>query len=501
MKSSTKLILSLSWQSIAYGIGTIGSQIIIYLMLPVLTHSMSKEEYGAISVIITLYAFLNMLSNAGLPSATFRYHSAAEDEQERRLTLGGAQLLFFAFAALPAAALIAYAKPISLLLLGSEEYARALQFLAGYLITDTMNTVGSIILRVQVRPLTSSLHSIFAIGLQMGLAVLFVAHYEMGTAGYWLGYFAGSVIALGIMTWLVRKTITFYSSRKRMIELMRFGFPLIPATLSMTILRLSDRYIVGYLAGLEQVAVYDVGYKIGSSILLLIIPFRTAWIPFAFSISQKPEAAKTYRDVLTYFMTGCMFLILGVIAFRTELLGFLAPDSYAEAKGVINWVAVSHLFLAAYHILSIGPMTRNKNHILVWAALSAGISNILLNFLLIPRMGIIGAAIATLVGYLLLVVLTYALERGASAFPVDWAQLARLLIASGITAAGIMVAELFSVNGWLQAAIKVSMLAMFPAALFLTGFLTRAQGQELTVIVKRFTSKKKNLEGAANQNK
>ena len=89
--------MSLSWQSVAYGIGTLGSQLLIYFMLPFLTRYMTQEEYGVVSVIVAMHAFLNMLTNAGLPQATFQYFNKNQDEKEQQITISSSQFLFFLY--------------------------------------------------------------------------------------------------------------------------------------------------------------------------------------------------------------------------------------------------------------------------------------------------------------------------------------------------------------------------------------------------------------------
>ena len=155
MNRSLSAIFSLGWQSIAYGIGTIGSRVVVYFLLPILTHHMPQDGYGAISVITTIYTFLNIFTFAGLPAATFRFYNDRQDDTSQKLILGTSQLLFFLFAIIPAIGIIFFPRPISMLLLGSEQYSLALQFMAGFLVVDTMNMYGNVILRIQVRPLLS----------------------------------------------------------------------------------------------------------------------------------------------------------------------------------------------------------------------------------------------------------------------------------------------------------------------------------------------------------
>jgi O-antigen/teichoic acid export membrane protein len=489
MNRSLRALLSLSWQSLAYGIGVLGSQLIIYLMLPFLTRYMPQEEYGVISVIISLYAFLNMLTNAGLPPATFRFYNDTTDEQDRRFTLGSSQFLFFLFAIIPATVVLLYSKPISTLLLGADRYALALQLAACFLIVDTLNIFGGVILRIQVRPLLSSIHSIITIGCEMGMAILFVTVYNMGVVGYWLGYLIGGSIGLAFMLWFVRKAIVFDTSWKKIVELMKFGVPLIPAAVSMTVLRVADRYIIGSLAGLPQVAVYDVGYKAGSIIVLLIAPFRAAWAPFAFSISQKPEAPRVYRDVLTYLSAGCSFLILGVIAFRFELIHIMAPASYDNAVAVVSWVAASQLFLAIYLVLSIGLMINKKTYHLAWIAVFAGGLNLLLNFALIPFIGILGAAISTFVSYAALAISAYFVGKSSFDIQVDWRRLGKLSLVIGLVALVILAAEHSTASGWTEIVIKVAGLLSFPILLFLIRFVN-LEWKDLLDAGKKWLAKK-----------
>jgi O-antigen/teichoic acid export membrane protein len=491
MNKSRRAILTLSWHSVAYGVGVLGSQLIVYVLLPFLTRYMPREEYGVVSVMTALYGFLNMLTNAGLPAATFRFFNNAEAEDDKRLTLGGSQLLFFLFASIPAFLIVLFPKPISMLLLESEHYALALQMLAGYLIFDSMNNYGSIILRIQTRALTSSFHSIFLLACKIGLALLFVIGYDMGVAGYWLGYLIGEALGFAIMMWLIRERLSFHISWDKLKDLMRFGVPLIPASLSMTALRMADRYIIGALAGLEQVAVYDIGYKVGTIILLVIAPFRIAWNPFAFSIAKKPEAPKIFKDVLTYLMAICIFLALGIFAFRSLLIQILAPASYSGAEEVVGWVLLSQLFYASYYVFSKGSMINNKTHQLVFGAVAAGVTNIALNYLLIPVMGIAGAAIATLAGYAVLSTLAYLIGWQSFEMRPDWGRLGKLALAGGIVILLISAVEALSVAEWAGMALKAVVLTAFPILLIGFRFIKPSQFNELRELGKSMINKKR----------
>jgi O-antigen/teichoic acid export membrane protein len=361
---------------------------------------------------------------------------------------------------------------------------------ACFLIVDTLNTFGTIILRIDVRAFVSSIHSIILIACKAGLALLFVIRYDLGVLGYWLGFLIGECIGLMIMIWLVRKRIVFKFTWNRVWDLLKFGLPLMPAMLSTTILKLANRYMIGFMVGLDQAAIYDVGYKVGSIILLIIMPFRAAWTPFSFSIAKKPEAARIYRDVLTYLIAGCSFLVLGVYAFRYELVRIMAPVSYRSAADVVGWVAVSQLFFIVYLVFSVGPMIKNKTHHLAWIAMCASGLNLFLNFILIPSMGILGAAVATFAGYGLLGVLTYFTARRSFDMQIDWSRMKRLGVAILIVTFMILAAEQLELSIWMEIGMKVFGLVAFPVLLLMTKFVNPTQTKELLNLGRNLMGKK-----------
>jgi O-antigen/teichoic acid export membrane protein len=243
--------------------------------------------------------------------------------------------------------------------------------------------------------------------------------------------------------------------------------------------------------------VYDVGYKIGSIISLIISPFRTAWNPFAFSIAKRPEAPRIYRDVLTYLMAACSFLILAVVAFRSQLVQIIAPASYGSAVTVVGWVAASQLFLAAYLILSMAPMIANRTHQLVWIAVLACGVNLLLDFVLIPAMGIVGAAVATFAGYALLAILAYFVGKRSFDLKIDWMRMSKLMLVSGLVVLTILITEQLTSIIWLQIAINLLGLLSFPILLLLVRFVNPAQVKELIDAGRNWRSKKTRVSTSA----
>lgn len=470
MKSRLGQLADLSWQSVAYGIGVFGRQVVVYLVLPFFTNGMAQSEYGVVVIGIAVLTFANRLSNAGLPAATFRFYNEYDDPAERRATLGNAQAMVAAYALTLALGMVVAAGPLSKLLFGDAGRAHLLMILAGLLLLETVVSYGAILLRLRVRPLATSLQSLVHVSLQLGLALFFVGR-GMGAEGYWIGHLVGGVGGAALMLGLVRRDLVFRVGRARMLEMVRYALPLLPGTLALWALRLVDRIFVANLAGLEQAAIYEIGYKVGSLVTLFVGPFFTAWPQFSFSIMKLPEAKRTYRDVATFVMAGTTMLALAVIALRQPVVDLLAPADYANASSVVPWVALAQVPWALYPVFAIGLKIAKRTGFMAGASVVAAVVNVGLNLWLIPRFGIVGAAVATIASFIVLAFGSYLVGSRFYHFGLDWRRVFILLAAVAVTLVGILGAEAWARERGLGFGPGVAALALYPAVLAGLGFV------------------------------
>lgn len=486
MKKTLRPLFSLSGQSLAYGMGVYGRQVVIYLSLPFLTSLMTQQEYGAISIITSFYTVVNTLTNVGLPSATFRIYNDSENSAHRNHTLGSSQLLFFSIAGITAILIFIFSKYISLLLMGSSDFSDVIRVVALLLIFDTLNTYGNILLRLQVRPLAMSVQSLIFIISQMGLAISLIYFFDYGVIGYWLGYLFGAVVGLSLMIWLNRHFLVFEVSSFHVKELLRYGMPLVPATFSLNVLRLTDRFFIRTYLSLEQVAIFSIGYKIGSLVNVVIAPFRVAWPNFAFTTMNKERARRTYRDVVTFLLSGSLYIALVVFTLREELIGLLAPSSYQGASSVVLFIALSMVAYGVYPILSLGPKIKKETHHLAWISITVTLINIVLNLILVPSLGILGVALATFIGYSILAGISYWISQRLYRFPLDWNRLGKLGFSLVITVLIIEIALPTTQNLWFALSIKLAGLLIYPILLLLLKFIALQEMIDIFRVAKKF---------------
>jgi O-antigen/teichoic acid export membrane protein len=474
-KRQPRYLLSLSWQSMAYGIGVFGRQVIIYLSLPFFTTRMSQEEFGVISVMIAFLSFVDVLSSAGLPAATFRLYNDKENSSRKRQILGSSLLLFIIYSIVMAFVVWINADQLALRLLGDMKYSSILRLVSIILVIATLNYFGYVLLRIQVRPIAFSLQNLFQVLIQMGLALWFVVSFNSGSFGYWAGQLGGAIIGLILMLFLVRTSLELDVTRDALKELTVYALPMLPASLSLWALKLVDRSLISTFAGLENVAIYEIGYKVGTLTGLVALPFSVAWPQFAFSRVHRPDAPILYKDVLTFLATGCAFSSVAVIAFSSQLIGLLAPPSYAAAAGIVPWVAISQIAWGVYPVLSLGPKIAKRTWHIGWTSGVAALTNIVINIILIPVLGILGAAIATLISYILLAIIVYVVGQRYYSFPIDLVRLSKLGLAFLITSAAVIELNNLVLPEWESIALRLLCLSLFPLVLIISRFVTFEQ--------------------------
>lgn len=470
MQKSLRSLFSLSWQSLAYGVGFFGRQVIVLISLPIITNLVSQTDFGAISIITSFYLVINTLTNVGIPSATFRLYNDDVSQEEKQNILGTSQGIFFFLALVLAIPMIIFSGSVSSVLLGSTGFHLAITFVALLLVVETLNYYGSILLRLQIRPGALSVHTLVTVVSQMGLAIVFIKFLSWGVAGYWAGFLIGAFVGLLLMIWYNHKIIVFSFSSETARNLLKFGIPLIPTTLAISLLQLSDRYFLRRFLDLDVVAIYAVGYRAGSLVNLVLAPFQYAWPNFAFSIVQDAEAKQIYKHVTTFLLFGTGFFSLGTYLFRTELISLLSPENYQQAASLVAWISAAMILNGLYPIASLGPKIQKDTRPLAWIALAATIVNVILLVILIPAAGFRGAAAATFFSYLFLAAGSYLVGQRYYQYPLDWRRLGIIIISIlGLAWAGNLLDGLQSGAGVYL--LRIGLMACYPLILALLGII------------------------------
>jgi O-antigen/teichoic acid export membrane protein len=317
--------------------------------------------------------------------------------------------------------------------------------------------------RVEERSTEFVLASLANVLLTIGATIVLVVGWEQGALGVIVGNFTGTLLVYVALLAVHREQLGLQFSRPLLREMNHFGLPLVPAALALIVVNFSDRFFLVHLADLHEVGLYEIGVRIASAMVLLLTAFRMAWPAFAYSIEDDGEAKRTYAYVLTYLVAIASWLALGLGLLAPWLVRLLATPQFYEGARVVAPLAFGGMVYAAYIVMAIG-VGRAKRTQLNWAitGLAAGV-NVALNLILIPRYGMMGAAVATVAAYAIMFAAMTWYAQHVFPTPYQWR---RVVTAAGTAVALTLVGKLLHV----PLAVAILLVAVYPLALLALGF-------------------------------
>jgi O-antigen/teichoic acid export membrane protein/glycosyltransferase involved in cell wall biosynthesis len=396
-----------------YALSSITVPLISLALAPFLTHALSPSDYGTLILLNTLIALMTGLTQLGMGSAFFRaYNYDYTERNERDSVVVTTTFLLFLVSMLTVISAIVIAHFLAHHLFGHTSLSRLIVIAGGVIFVQNLAIPGFAWLRAENRALFYSLLAISNILTSLLANIVLVGMLHWGIEG--------ALIATGIgYIWVVACTLSVIilrSGNKIRLDIARnllgFGLPLVPSVVSYWILQLSDRYLLSILGSLTETAKYTIAYTLGTAINIVVIsPFTLAWPTTMFSIARNKNAPHTFQIAFRWFS-----LVLLLSGFALSLCGGLIlnwffPVAYHSATYVIPIVSTSLVFYGLYNIFMIGANIQRKTWLSsIFITLAASV-NLLMNLALIPRYGAMGAAVSTLVAYILLALIAYVVNQ------------------------------------------------------------------------------------------
>jgi O-antigen/teichoic acid export membrane protein len=271
----------------------------------------------------------------------------------------------------------------------------------------------------------------------VALGIFFIFFLIKGVLGFFFGSTLVSfVVVMSLTKRLCRhQTISWkYFSLSFFKKALAYGLPLSILEISHSLLNVGDRYIIQYYLDSFALGLYSGPYTLSMHVVQFIdypILLAVPVIYFELWSNRGAQAVQTFlKDGLYYFGLIALPTIFGTIAVSKELLVFLASDKFASSSPVIPFVIVGGLIFASSTFFSAGLYIYKKTIIPGSLMLISALINLLLNFLLVPNYGIIGAAFATLIGYTSYVVMVIPASFKYLSYRPDFKALGRCLLYS-----------------------------------------------------------------------
>jgi O-antigen/teichoic acid export membrane protein len=306
-----------------------------------------------------------------------------------------------------------------------------------------------------------------------------------GARGYLLGALVGAALSAVPYLVLTLRRVRPAFRVSVLTAALAFSLPLVPHMLAGWTLEMSDRAILTRLLPLGDVGIYSLGYQLGAALGLLTTAFNAAWVPFLFGTlrSEGEGAHRKLARITTYYTIALCFVALGwSLLVKYVLLFFVGPE-FREAHRITPWVVGGYVFAGLYLIPTNLLFWRRQTRVIPLATLAAGVVNVGLNLMLVPRYGAIAAAWSTLAAYAVLLLVSWRSAARLHPFPYEYRRLGTVLgFALALYLAGVIVPlEDLAV----EAAARVLLWLAFPLGLLALGLFDRAELVVIEGVVRR----------------
>ncbi|MDP6936059.1 MAG: oligosaccharide flippase family protein [Candidatus Marinimicrobia bacterium] len=420
-------------QAIIYGVGHIAVRGVTFLLLPLYTNVFSLQDYGVISLAYTFLGFMGIVLNYGLDASLLKHYVPAE-KSERTSILTTAYVSFFFTTLVFSLLFFQFRSQVGTILFGDANPEIA-GLVAAILFLDTLWSIHVLILRAEGKAYYFTTVNLINVIITLTLNLLFVFKFQWGIKGVLLSNtIASGIIFTTTLPIIFRRISLSKLSWIHWKKLMHFGLPFLPSGVFAMILELSDRYVLRYLTDVGTVGLYSAGYKLGMLMMLVVMGFNMAWQPYF--LKKEVQDRDYITKVTTITLTGLGFLFILIILWIDTIvtfeIGSFSPigSEYWSATQIVPLIALAYIFHAAYLLQLPGVYLLEKSFWIPWIRGVGAVSNIALNFLLIPIYGIMGAATATCISFILMAVILFMVNKRF--FPVNYEWNKILIIGSTV---------------------------------------------------------------------
>ena len=435
--------------TIIYGIAAVLPRAVNIVLVKLHTNTLASEKYAENTIYFVYAAYFNALLTYGMETAFFRFFTKEKEKGKvvstSFISLLTTTLVFFGL-------MYSYSDELTYYFGFSDPLY--LKILIAVTTLDTLVVLPYAYLRVTNRPIRFMFFKVLNILIYafFNLYFLWYVPYALGRGGYVpefvasgfsehplvLYIFVANLLAsaatfLLLLPTLLKFQMTF--DRRLLGRMLVYGLPIMISSIAYVTNENLDKLLLEHYFGKEEMGIYAACYKLGVFMTLYILAFKLGAEPFFFNQADKKNAKETYARIMTWFLIfGALFMLI-VVGFIDLFAGLLlGKEEYFAALMIVPVILLANLFLGIYYNLSIWFKLTDKTRYGMYFSLAGAMITLALNLALIPVLGIMASAWATLAAYLTMVLLSYFFGRKYYPIPYTLKKSGLLLVlATGLS--------------------------------------------------------------------
>ena len=384
--------------ALIYTLPTVLSRGIGIFLLPIYTHITSPEELGALDLFIVFGNIISLTIALEITQGVARFIPELSDVK-RRLAYVSTGLYFtsFMYALFFITASTFYVE-LNHFITGKDEYAPLFQLALVYITLHGFFYYFQNQLRYEGNSIGYAIIAVFYAVTNLATTFVFGIVYDLGLTAILYSMIVSVLLASLLSLFFLRQSLGLVFKLEPLKQLLKFSIPLVPASIMVFFSLYIDRFMINFLLDLESVGHYSIALRLASAASLVMIGFQMAISPLVYKHYNKPNTPESLAVIFKYFVVFAVFFFLIYSLVAEELLILLTTPEFYLVANVIPLLVLALLFSNMYVFMP-GIGIRKKTHLMFLICIFAAFINIVLNYLLIPIFGILGAALATAIGY------------------------------------------------------------------------------------------------------
>lgn len=459
-------IKSLSKDTLIYGTNTIVGRFLGFFLVPFYTNKFIPEEYGIIAIIYAYIAILNVFFSVGLESGYMKFSSTLEVGNKKE-NFSNPFIILFSNSLVLGAILFFFAEPLTYVFQIDIKYSGLIRYTALILFFDAIVLIQFAYLRLHNKAKSFAFIKITNIVINVVLNVVLISFFDMGIEAVFISNLTASVITFIMLLPVLLKNFSFGINKDLIGQIIKFSLPIIPAGIAANIVQTISRPILKYLTDDSVVGIYQASFRLGILMMLIVSMFEFAWRPFFLNNAREPNAKQIFSKVLTLFLIFTTFIFLVASVFIEDIVKLKLPfniyligKAYWGGLGIVPVILFSYILYGIFINFMAGIYIEKKTKYLPLISGAGAIANIIFNFILIPEFSYMGAAIATLISYLIMMLGIYYVSQKYYPVNYEYKNIGIIFLLLGIiTALYYFIISLYEIPWYLK--------VLFPASYLL----------------------------------
>jgi len=459
----------LTKETALYGISTILGRFLNFLLIPLYTNLFSKTDVGIYGTVYGYIAFFQLLLIYGMDVAYLKYANRLEGKKLKKI-----------FSTVFNSVLISSSVILGITFFFSNSMAGFIGLEGKYtyliysvlfiLLFDALTNIPFVHLRLKRRPLRFAMIRTINICLNLLLNIVLIIKYSFGIEAIFYSNLAASILNLVLLLPVIFENYKFSLSGDSFKQLLKFGLPYLPASFASMMIRVIDRPILNEMVNADAVGSYVANYKLGIFMMLFVAMFQYAWQPFFLDNSKEKEAKEMFGRILTYFLIIGSFILVILTMFINNIVQFELPggryllgSEFWDGLVIVPVILLGYLFNGMYVNFTAGIFIEEKTRYMPVITALGAFSNVLINIILIPVIGIMGAAVAMLVSYFVMAIAIFIVSQKFYRIPYEYAKITSIFGSMTVVAVLYYYGESLNV---ITIAHKVGLFVLFTGLLF-----------------------------------